>query len=56
MRDRRDFGDRGGMGGLLNARSLVDGPNHAHIRCMDVLKFTGTRADPLEIIPCRLHD
>ena len=54
--DRRDLRDNDDTDRPPAARALVLGPNHAHIGCMDVLTFTGTRADPPEIVPCRLHD
>jgi len=56
MRDRRALRDNDDTDRPPAARALVDGPKHAHIRCMDVLKFTGTRPDPMEIVPCGLHD
>lgn len=56
MRERRDIRDKDDTDESPNARPLVHGPNHAHIGRMDFLKFTGTRADPMEIVPYRMHD
>lgn len=52
---RCDFRNDDDIGGSSGPRLLFHGPNRAHIRRMDALMVTETRADRLENALCGLR-